>query len=179
VIGLLQNKPLDGKDVFYLFQNVDAPLGADADAAGFQTDGSWNRENSINDEITKNGRIVGYGQKSETAELTMYAAVDDKGQNALEKAFDNQEYIKVWRVVLQKNANGKYPSRFGYAIIENLEPSDGAEGFVEYSVSLPIMGISKTGELELTDEFVQSLRDLAAYEFEAPGETGVDPATTP
>jgi TP901-1 family phage major tail protein len=163
--------PKNGKDVIYLVQAVNAQIGADAFIPGTQTEGTWTRESSINDEQTKMGRIVGYGPKSETFELTIYDEENDPGIEALNWSYENEERIKVWRVEKKLNANGKHNARFGYAIIENLEFSEPTEGFVEVSVSLPVVGQTQTGEL---DKLPDSVLEYSQYEFETPGETGVE-----
>ncbi|KIL46156.1 phage major tail protein, TP901-1 family [Jeotgalibacillus campisalis] len=157
-----------GKDIIYLVQRVTAAIGAPPLAIGHQTEGNHNREQSMVDEQTKFGRVLGYGPKSETFELTFYSEVGDNGQTALEDAYDNEETLKVWRVNTKLNANDKHDARFAYTIIENIESSEPTDGFVEVSTSLPVMLQSQKGELpELPADLIQ----FAQYGFEAPGET--------
>jgi TP901-1 family phage major tail protein len=162
-------QPISGKKVIYLVQAVDAVVGSDALLPGFQTEGTWTDENEIVDEQTKQGRIVDYGSDSESFELTLYAAPGDPGQKAIRDAKRNKEKIKVWRVHLDLNANGKHDADFGMAIIESLEMSEPTDGFVEMSVTLPIIGSTQPGEL---DPLPADLIEAAQYEFEIPGETG-------
>ncbi|PNP88212.1 phage major tail protein, TP901-1 family [Listeria newyorkensis] len=159
-------KPLEGQKVVYLVQSTSAALGASALLPGNQTEGSWSQEHDMIDEQTKSGRVVGYGPKSETFELSLYAEMGDPGQVALQDDYDNKRQVKVWRVVTEKNANNKYDARFGYTIIENLEYSDG-EGFVEISTTLPVIGITKPGTL---DTLPAAVIDLLDYAFEQPGQ---------
>jgi TP901-1 family phage major tail protein len=166
-------KPISGKKILYLVQAVDAVIGSDAVLPGFQTEGTWTRENEIVDEQTKQGRIVDYGTDSENFELTLYAAVGDAGQQAIEDAYDNKKQIKIWRTNLDTNANGKHDARFGFAIIESLEMSEPTDGFVEMSVTLPVLNSTVKGELE---PLPADLIDAAQYAFETPGQTG-EPVT--
>lgn len=162
-------EPINGKKIIYLVQAVDALIGSDALLPGFQTEGTWTRENEIVDEQTKQGRIVDYGADSENFELTLYAAAGDAGQQAIEDAYDNKKQVKVWRTNIETNENGKHDARFGFAIIESLELSEPTDGFVEMSVTLPIIGVTQKGELE---PLPAELINAAQYAFETPGETG-------
>lgn len=161
--------PISGKKIIYLVQAVNATIGSEAVLPGFQTEGTWTDENEIVDEQTKQGRIVDYGSDSETFGITLYAASGDLGQNAIRQAKRNKQKIKVWRVNLDLNANGKHDADFGMAIIESLEMGEPADGFVEMSVTLPIIGSTQAGEL---DPLPPELIEAAQYEFEQPGETG-------
>ncbi|MCY8663712.1 phage major tail protein, TP901-1 family [Bacillus haynesii] len=162
-------KPTTGKSIIYIVQPSNAPIGSDAKIVGNQTEGTWTREQETVDEQTKLGRIVGYGAKSETFELTLYAEEGDEGQEALTWTYDNESELKVWRVnVSKKKENGKYSARFGYTIIENLEAGEPTDGFVEISTSLPVLVRTVPGEIELPDDFIQSAQEIL---FETPGET--------
>ncbi|KAA6450950.1 phage major tail protein, TP901-1 family [Bacillus swezeyi] len=162
-------KPTTGKSIIYLAQPANAPIGADAYIIGNQTEGTWTREQETVDEQTKLGRIVGYGAKSETFELTLYAEDGDEGQEALDWTYDNEAELKIWRVdISKKNENGKYNARFGYTIIENLESGEPTDGFVEISTSLPVLVRTVKGELDLPDDFIQAAQEII---FEKPGET--------
>jgi TP901-1 family phage major tail protein len=161
--------PMSGKKVIYLVQAANAPIGSEALLPAHQTEGTWNREHEMVDEQTKSGRVVGYGSKSETFELTLYAEQGDEGQEAIEWTYDNEEQLKVWRVEIDLNANGKHNARFGYTIIENIETSEPTDGFVEMSTTLPVIGQTVKGEL---DPLPAELIEAAMYEFETPGETG-------
>jgi len=138
------NKPISGKSVIYLIQ---VPGGTSLLPA-YQTEGSWNREQEMTDEQTKSGRVVGYGSKSESIELTFYAGQGDAGQLAIEDAYDNEEEVKIWRVETKLNATNKHNARFAMAIIESMELSDPTDGFVEGSVTFPVLGQSVRGELD-------------------------------
>ncbi|WP_268747522.1 phage major tail protein, TP901-1 family [Jeotgalibacillus soli] len=157
-----------GKDIIYLVQRVNVPLGSPPLAVGHQTEGSHSREQDMIDEQTKFGRVVGYGPKSENFEITFYSEIGDSGQSALEDAYDNEEQLKVWRVNTKLNATNKHDARFAYTIIENIETSEPTDGFVEVSTSLPIYLKSQKGELPALSA---DLIEFAQYGFEAPGET--------
>ncbi len=111
---------LNGIDEVYFVQPMKA-TSTEGLFIAFQTEGSHTKEQDTKDESTKSGRIVGYGPKSESIELTYYVAVSDPGQMAIEDAYDNEETVQVWKVNLNKNKNDKHDSEYGHAIIENLE----------------------------------------------------------
>lgn len=158
--------PFNGRRIIYLVQAANAAAGSSALLPAFQQEGNWTREHEMSDEQTKSGRIVGYGSKSENFELTLYAGHNDAGQKAIEWTYDNEKYLKVWRVELDLNDNNKHNARFGYTIIENIEMSEPTDGFVEMTVSLPVIGETAVGEL---DPLPASLIEAATYDFEAPG----------
>ncbi|WP_233448849.1 phage major tail protein, TP901-1 family [Paenilisteria weihenstephanensis] len=162
--------PIEGKKIIYLVQPTSLAVGKPPLLPGNQTEGSWAQEHDMIDEVTKSGRVVGYGNKSENFELALYAEVGDPGQVALQDAYDNERQVKVWRVVTTPNAEGKFDARFGYTIIENLEYSDG-EGFVEISTTFPVIGKTKPGVL---DSLPAEVIDLLDYSFEKPGQTTGD-----
>lgn len=152
---------LNGKDEIYIVQAMDS-TDTKGQFIAFQTEGSHTKEQDTLDESTKSGRIVGYGTKSESIELSYYAADDDPGQNSIEEAFDNEEAIQVWKVNLNLNKNGKHDSEYGHAIIENLEKSAPQDGFIEVSTTLPVLGKTFKGELPAFDpEFIAQIRSAA------------------
>ncbi|MFS0655714.1 phage major tail protein, TP901-1 family [Bacillus sp. 179-C3.3 HS] len=152
---------LNGKDEIYFVQPMNATEEEGLFVA-FQTEGSHTKEQDTLDESTKSGRIVGYGTKNETIELTFFAADDDPGQKAIEAAFDNEEAVQVWKVNLNLNKNGKHDSEYGHAIIESLEKSAPQDGFIEVSTSLPILGKTHKDELDALDPaFIAQIRSAA------------------
>lgn len=163
---------LNGKDEIYFVQPMDAQ-GTEGLFIAFQTEGSHTKEQDTLDESTKSGRIVGYGTKNESFELTYYAAVSDPGQEAIETAYDNEKAIKVWKVNKNKNKNDKHNAVYGHAIIESLEVSQPQDGFVETSVTLPVLGKTFKGELDpLPDEVLAAIESSAgATKFEQFGTT--------
>ncbi|MBW7634638.1 phage major tail protein, TP901-1 family [Bacillus licheniformis] len=165
----VSGKPTTGKSIIYIVQAANAPVGAEALIVGSQTEGTWTQEQETVDEQTKLGRIVGYGAKSESFELSLYAQRKDGGQDAIQWTYDNESQLKVWRVDLsQKKDNGKYDCRFGWTIIENIESSEPTDGFVEISTTLPVLVRTVPGEIELSDDFIQAANEIL---FEKPGET--------
>jgi TP901-1 family phage major tail protein len=153
-------KPISGKSIIYLLQIP----GEETLLPAYQTEGSWNREKELIDEQTKSGRVVGAGANSETIELTFYAGQGDEGQEAIERAYDEDLEVKIWRVDTNLNATNKHDARFAMAIIESLEMSDPTEGFVEGSVSFPVLGKSVKGELNPLPEGL--IEAASAYAFE-------------
>lgn len=168
---------LNGKDEVYFVQPMNA-TGTEGLFIAFQTEGNHTKEQDTVDETTKSGRIVGYGPKSENIELTYYAAVTDPGQDAIEKAYDNEEAIQVWKVNLNLNENQKHTSEYGHAIIESLEKSAPQDGFIEVSTTLPVLGKTFKGELApLPQSLLDKIRSSAgAKKFMQFGEEG---KTTP
>ncbi|MBG8574004.1 MULTISPECIES: phage major tail protein, TP901-1 family [Bacillus subtilis group] len=163
---------LNGKDEIYFVQPMDAQ-GTEGLFIAFQTEGSHTKEQDTLDESTKSGRIVGYGTKNESFELTYYAAVSDPGQEAIEDAYDNEKAIKVWKVNKNKNKNDKHNAVYGHAIIESLEFSQPQDGFVEVSITLPVLGKTFKGELPpLPDSVLAAIESSAgATKFEDFGST--------
>lgn len=165
-----------GKDIVFLVQPKDAVLGADGYLIANQTEGSHSIENDMIDESTKFGRIVGYGQNSETFELTAYGESNDPGQEAILDAIRDKKQLKVWKVDLNLNDAGEHDAYFAYTIVESVEESAAQDGFVEISTTLQVINQSKKGTIPALPAAVL---EFAGYEFEAPGEsTGEFPNQT-
>ena len=156
-----------GKNILHLVQLATTALGEAGLTVANETDSSHSISNSIVDETTKTGRIVGYGNNSETIDLTMYALRGDKGQEATLDAIRNKVQLKIWKVDTVPGTDTKYDADFGYGVVESYEESAGAEGFREISVTVQIIGEMKKGKL---DDIPQALKDFAAYGFEKPGQ---------
>ncbi|PAF13703.1 phage major tail protein, TP901-1 family [Shouchella clausii] len=156
-----------GSDSFLLFQSTSAAIGDPGAVLGFETEMTWGFENEILDEMSKEGRVVGYGDTSESVEFTAYHDTQDPAQNAVMSALENKEQVKVWKVDKQKNANGKHSARFAYAIVESMEMTAASDGFQEYTGSLQVLGNSKKGEL---DKIPEKILSGLNYSFEEPGE---------
>lgn len=158
-----------GKDSIFLVQLATAGLGEAAFLVANQTEGTYSIETELVDEQTKFGRLVDYGNSSESFELTAYGQTGDDGQNAILQAIKEKKQLKVWEVNTNKNATGEYPTVFGYAIVESVERSNSTDGFEEISATLQIIGQTQNGTLtsaEVPDEVI----DFAMYGFEKPGE---------
>lgn len=167
----------NGKDTILLVQSTDAALAAAGLLIGNLTENSYSIENDILDESTKFGRIVGYGQNSESFELTAYAETGDEGQKAILDAIKNKKQIKVWEVDINLNPLGKHDAVFAYGIVESVEKSAPQDGFVELSATVQVIGASQEGEI---DALPAELIDFAKYGFEKPGaKTGEFPDQTP
>lgn len=165
-----------GKDIVFLVQATDAALAADGYLIANQTDGSHSIENDVLDESTKFGRIVGYGQNSESFEITAYGESADPAQEAILNAIRDKKQLKVWKVNLNLNADDTHDAFFAYTIVESVEESASQDGFVEVSSTLQVIDQSKKGTIPaLPAEVI----DFAKYGFEAPGEaTGEFPDQT-
>lgn len=158
---------LRGKDRILMFQSVDAVLGEDAVVFGNSTEHTWSTENELVDEQTKQGRVLGYGDNSESTDCTAYVDTSDPGQNVIANAIRDHKQIKVWEVDLPLNADGEHNARFAYALVESIEEAAG-EGFVELSGTLQVFGKSQRGTLPaLPPEVIE----FAQYGFETPGQT--------
>lgn len=178
-----------GKDTIYLVQRAKEALGTAAFLVANQTEGSYSIETEIIDEQTKFGRLVDYGNTSESFDLSMYGQTGDAGQKAILDAIKNKEQLKVWEVNINKNANGKYDANFAYTIVESVERSGSTDGFEELSTTLQVIGQTQAGELDTVD-VPDEVVEFALYGFEKPGEfTGeygkdhagvlTEPETTP
>lgn len=160
-------QPTSGKDIIYLVQAANDTNGAIV--PGFQTEGTFSSENELMDEQTKQGRVLAYGNDSESFEITLYALRGDEGQKAIKDAKKNKEELKVWEADVKENTNTAYDARFAYCLVESLEESNASDGFVEMSVTLQVRGASQEGELT---SLPTGALDAAQYTFEEP-ETGV------
>lgn len=158
-----------GKDTIYLVQRAKETLGTAAYLIANQTEGSYSIETEIIDEQTKFGRLVDYGNTSESFDLSMYGQTGDAGQKAILDAIKNKEQLKVWEVNTNKNANGKYDANFAYTIVESVERSGSTDGFEELSTTLQVIGQTQPGELDTT-EVPDEVVEFALYGFEKPGE---------
>ncbi len=158
-----------GKDTIYLVQRAKEALGTAAFLVANQTEGSYSIETEIIDEQTKFGRLVDYGNTSESFDLSMYGQTGDAGQKAILDAIKNKEQLKVWEVNINKNANGKYDANFAYTIVESVERSGSTDGFEELSTTLQVIGQTQAGELDTVD-VPDEVVEFALYGFEKPGE---------
>lgn len=162
---MLQN----GKDTILLVQPVDATIGSEGLVVAEQTEGTYSIENELVDEQSKMGRILAYGQNSESFEITAYGTKGDAGQLAVLGAIKQKKKLKVWEVDLIANEAGTYDAVFAYCLVESVEKSSPGDNFIELSATLQVEGSSVEGEL--TTLPVGS--NDASYAFEKPGETGV------
>ncbi|CDQ22570.1 phage major tail protein, TP901-1 family [Halobacillus karajensis] len=156
-------QPTSGKDIIYLVQAINDVNGALV--PGFQTEGTFSSENELMDEQTKQGRVLAYGNDSESFEITLYALRGDEGQTAIKDAKKNKEELKVWEADVVENSNTAYDARFAYCLIESYEESNASDGFVEMSVTLQVRGASQEGELT---SLPAGAIDAAQYQFEQP-----------
>lgn len=158
----------NGKDTIILVQPVDAPLGSQALVLAHQTESSHSYERELVDEQTKFGRVLSYGNLSETIELTCYGETNDPGQKAALDAIKKGKQLKVWEVDINLNENGKHPALFAYTLVESAENSFPGDNFEEISTTLQVIGESVDGEL---DPLPIEIIEFGKYGFEAPGET--------
>lgn len=159
---------IQGKDSIILVQPVDAALGADSFVIANQTEGSYSIENEMLDEQTKFGRILGYGQNSESFEITAFGERGDAGQKAVLDAIKKKKQLKLWEVDLNLNATGNHDALFAYTVVESVEKSNPTDSFQEVTASVQVIGESQEGELPpLPAEVIE----FARYAFETPGET--------
>lgn len=157
-----------GKNTILLVQPIDNTIGDEGLLVGNLTENSYSIENEIIDEMTKMGRIVEYGENSESFELTAYGKKADAGQMAIMNAIKQKKKLKVWEVDLEPNGTGKYDATFAICIVESAETSSPTDGFKEVSATLQVTGSSVEGELTTLPTTVTE----APYAFETPGQTG-------
>lgn len=173
-----QGKPIKGNRVWYFIQSVDAATGSPALLPAFQTDGTTTIGGDSIDEQTKMGRIIMKSTDEHSIELTQYFAPDDESIQVIENAKTDGKSVKVWRVIVddtlaveEGEGNKAYPAKFGYGIPDELEYDEGDE-LVEISYTLNIVGKLQNGTFPLSDEDVQMIENLYAYQ--RPGETTGD-----
>ena len=158
-----------GKNTVLIVQPIDAVIGDPGLAIAHLTENSYSIENEILDEQTKMGRIVEYGQNSESFELTAYGKTGDAGQQAVLDAIKQKKKLKVWEVDLVKNANDAYDANYAMCVVESAEKDNPSDGFQEVTATLQVVGESVAGELTTVPA---ELLAVASYDFETPGETG-------
>lgn len=155
---------IDGKDVIILVQPANATDGGLVVAN--LTENSHSIENELIDEQTKFGRVLGYGQTSESMELTCYGEKDDPGQKAVIDAIRNKEKLKIWEVNRIPNDDDTYDAVFAYGFVESVEKSSAQDGFLEISATVQIDRQSQEGTL--TELPPEALPDGSSYGFEEP-----------
>lgn len=155
-----------GKDSILLVQSTSAALAESGYVIGNSTEHTHSMENELIDENTKFGRILGYGQTTESFDITAYGETADPGQKAIIDAIRKKKQIKLWEVDLNLNENGKHNTLFAYALVETLEKSAPQDGFVEVSSTVQVIGNSVEDEI---DPLPPELIEFATYGFEAPG----------
>lgn len=161
----------NGKDTVLLVQIATNALGEDGFLIGHLTENSHSIENELVDEQTKFGRILAYGQSSESFEVTMFGDKNDPGQKAILDAIRKEVQLKVWEVDLNvvKNDEGEdvHDAIFAYTLVESVEKSSPGDSFQEISGTLQVIGKSKEGQLP---KLPDSVIEFATYGFELPGE---------
>ncbi|MFF2174971.1 phage major tail protein, TP901-1 family [Lysinibacillus sp. NPDC058147] len=161
----------NGKDTVLLVQLATNALGEDGFLIGHLTENSHSMENELVDEQTKFGRIVAYGQSSESFEVTMFGDKNDPGQKAILDAIRKKVQLKVWEVDLNTVKNEAdeevHDAIFAYTLVESVEKSNPGDNFQEISGTLQVIGESKEGQLP---KLPDSVIEFATYGFEAPGE---------
>lgn len=156
-----------GKNTVLLVQLATATLGEDGFLIGSLTENSHSMENELVDEQTKFGRILAYGQSSESFEISAYGDKNDPGQKAILDAIRNQVQLKVWEVDLTVGTDDQHDAIFAYSLVESVEKSNPGDGFQEISATLQVIGKSQPGKLpKLPTEVIE----FAKYGFETPGQ---------
>lgn len=157
----------NGKDTILLVQAVDAALGSPALVIADQTESSYSIENDVKDEQTKFGRIVGYGNNSESLEFSAYGNTNDPAQMAVLKAIEDKKQLKVWEVDTNLDADEKHDAMFAYVIVESAERSNAQDGFEELSGTFQVYGKAQRGKIE---KLPLEVIEFGQYGFEKPGE---------
>jgi TP901-1 family phage major tail protein len=151
-----------GKDTILLVQPMDSTDGGLVVAN--LTENSYSIENELIDEVTKMGRILEYGENSESFELTAYGTKSDPGQMAVLDAIKQKKKLKVWEVDTVANDTGGYDAVFAICLVESAETSSPVEGFKEVSATLQVDGKSQEGELTT----LPAAATEDPYDFEEP-----------
>lgn len=157
----------NGKDTIMLVQPVDAEHGTAALVIAQQTESTYSIENDMKDEQTKFGRIVGYGNNSESFEFSAYGAKNDPGQMAVFKAIEDKKQLKVWEVDTTLDESNKHDAMFAYVIVESAERSNAQDGYEEISGTFQVYGKAQRGKI---DELPIEVIEFGQYGFEKPGE---------
>lgn len=157
----------NGKDTILLVQPVDAEYGAAALVIADQTESSYSIENDIKDEQTKFGRIVGYGNNSESMEFSAYGSKNDPGQMAVLQAIEDKKQLKVWEVDVTLDETNKHDALFAYVIVESAERSNAQDGYEEVSGTFQVYGKAQKGKI---DTLPLEVIEFGQYGFEKPGE---------
>ncbi|WP_397537874.1 phage major tail protein, TP901-1 family [Rummeliibacillus pycnus] len=157
----------NGKDTILLVQPVDVVFGTAALVIANQTESSYSLETDMKDEQTKFGRIVGYGNNSESFEFSAYGERKDEGQMAVINAIRNKKQLKVWEVDVQLSDDNKHDALFAYCIVESIERSNSQDGYEEVSGTLQVYGTAKEGKI---DKLPIEVIEFGQYGFEKPGE---------
>ncbi|MCJ0932922.1 phage major tail protein, TP901-1 family [Virgibacillus halodenitrificans] len=161
--------PRSGKKSLLLIQREDAVIGTDAFVLGQLTEHTHAKENELVDEQSKFGRILAYGNTSESFDITAWVETNDPGQLEIGSALDDEVRVKIWEVNTELNANGKHDAIFAYTLVESTEKSSPGDGFEEFSSTVQVEGKSQKGELP---QLPPEVLEFAQYGFEEPGETG-------
>lgn len=173
-VTTVKDTPLSGKDVWYFIQSTEAKVGDPAILPAHQTDGSTSIEGDLTDEQTKMGRVLAAGTNEDSIEITNYVVPGDPSTNVMIDAKHNGKQVKVWRVQVDERLaedegdHKIFPAMFGYAVPESVDLSEGQDGFVEADTTLDIIGKLVDGDFPLTQEQVDILHKIYAYE--RPGE---------
>ncbi|POZ56252.1 hypothetical protein LYSIN_01035 [Lysinibacillus sphaericus] len=167
----------NGKDTVLIVQLATNALGEDGYLIGHLTENSHSIENELVDEQTKFGRILAYGQSSESFEVTMFGDKTDPGQKAILDAIRNKVQLKVWQVDLNTVKNDAnedvHDAIFAYTLVESVEISNPGDNFQEISSTLQVIGESKPGQLpKLPDSVIAFARSAFEKLGEKTGEFG-------
>lgn len=160
----------NGKDTILLVQPVNAPLGSAPLVIGSQTESSYSIENDLTDEQTKFGRIVGYGNTSESFEVSAYGDKNDAGQKAVLDAIENKDQLKLWEVDVNTtlvDTKEMHDAMFAYVIVESAERSNATDGYEEISATFQVYGKAQHGQI---DKLPLAVIEFGKYGFEKPGE---------
>lgn len=155
---------INGKDIV----NFVRPLGATTEALYIKssTENTHSIENELIDEQTKDGRIVDYGQNSESFEFTAFGERNDPGQMAIIDAIRNKEVLEYWQVDRVKNDQDSYDALFAQVVVESVEETNG-DSFQELSGTLQVIGEAQKG----TVTTLPAMPSSSQYPFEEPSAT--------
>ncbi|WP_102335747.1 phage major tail protein, TP901-1 family [Salimicrobium jeotgali] len=154
-----------GKDIHTFIQPVGATNGALI--IKNETENTHSIENELMDEQTKLGRILEYGNNTESFETTAYGEKNDEGQMALINAIKKKEKLDVWRV--NTSGEGPYPATYGRVLVESAEKTGASDSFEEVTATMQVEGETVDDELTaLPDAFSTA----STITFKQPDTTG-------
>lgn len=157
----------NGKDTILLIQEIDAEYGDAAVVVANQTESTYAIENDVKDEQTKFGRVVGYGNNSESYEYAAYGERNDPGQMGIFRAIEERKHLKLWEIDVSLDAQNQHDAMFAYVIVESAERSNAQDGYEEISGTFQVYGKAQRGKI---DKLPLAVIEFGQYGFEKPGE---------
>lgn len=163
--------PIKGQNKVLFFQGMD-DIETDGNKLrlAFQTEHSLSQERELIEESTKDGVLKEMSSNvNSSIDLTAYFAKNDTTAQLLQDAFENNKTLQIWEVDLTPTeVENSYDALYAQGSLENLEQSNGTEGYSEFSTTFQINLTPQKGRVELSP---QSVADIQ-YAFNLFGQLG-------